>query len=247
MALRKAQTPPLITRYELLSRECLHLDQTLERQHQDLDRMAKMFDQSWQEQYLRLRVEQEVFSYQIADINTLRTELKHLTQVATQLEPYIRSLTPSQLATQTEKSANEQAEHLASLLQHIGILQQSEALGKIPRSRSRVLGQLLEKVRPNIQERERSKSAGSTANVVTSGGSNLLFRSEREAVVHAAEAEEVGQHSADEHRQAGSSHQGEVARHDVQETKQSTLFQIRFFPTQLCVNLITIKVFQTLS
>lgn len=33
-------------------------------------------------------------------------------------------------------------------------------MGKIPRSRSRVLGQLLEKVRPNIQERERSKSAG---------------------------------------------------------------------------------------
>ncbi|XP_018577992.1 uncharacterized protein LOC108916266 [Anoplophora glabripennis] len=44
-----------------------------------------------------------------------------------------------------------------------GILQQSDAaLGKIPRSRSRVLGQLLEKVRPNIQERERSKSAGQT-------------------------------------------------------------------------------------
>ncbi|CAG9820607.1 unnamed protein product [Phaedon cochleariae] len=41
-----------------------------------------------------------------------------------------------------------------------GLLQQSDAsLGKIPRSRSRVLGQLLEKVRPNIQERERSKSA----------------------------------------------------------------------------------------
>lgn len=43
----------------------------------------------------------------------------------------------------------------------LGRLQQSEsALGKIPRSRSRVLGQLLEKVRPNAQERERSKSAG---------------------------------------------------------------------------------------
>lgn len=40
-------------------------------------------------------------------------------------------------------------------------MQQSEsALGKIPRSRSRVLGQLLEKVRPNVPERERSKSAG---------------------------------------------------------------------------------------
>lgn len=34
------------------------------------------------------------------------------------------------------------------------------SMGKIPRSRSRVLGQLLEKVRPNIQDRERSKSTG---------------------------------------------------------------------------------------
>lgn len=30
-ALRKAQTPPLITRYDVLVRECLHLDQSLER------------------------------------------------------------------------------------------------------------------------------------------------------------------------------------------------------------------------
>lgn len=43
----------------------------------------------------------------------------------------------------------------------LGILQQSDpSMGKIPRSRSRVLGQLFEKVRPNIQERERSKSSG---------------------------------------------------------------------------------------
>ncbi|KAJ8957880.1 hypothetical protein NQ318_001876 [Aromia moschata] len=40
-------------------------------------------------------------------------------------------------------------------------------MGKIPRSRSRVLGQLLEKVRPNIQERERSKSAGQTDKPLT--------------------------------------------------------------------------------
>lgn len=46
----------------------------------------------------------------------------------------------------------------------IGLLQQTDAsLGKIPRSRSRVLGQLFEKVRPNIQERERSKSADKSA------------------------------------------------------------------------------------
>lgn len=31
IALKKAQTPPLSTRYELLIRECLHLDQSLER------------------------------------------------------------------------------------------------------------------------------------------------------------------------------------------------------------------------
>jgi len=43
------------------------------------------------------------------------------------------------------------------------MLQPTEpSMGKIPRSRSRVLGQLLEKVRPTVQERERSKSAGQT-------------------------------------------------------------------------------------
>lgn len=30
-ALKKAQTPPLMTRYDMLIRECLHLDQNLER------------------------------------------------------------------------------------------------------------------------------------------------------------------------------------------------------------------------
>lgn len=50
----------------------------------------------------------------------------------------------------------------------LGLLQQSESsLGKIPRSRSRVLGQLLEKVRPNVQERERSKSAGQSDKPLT--------------------------------------------------------------------------------
>ncbi|XP_072382333.1 RING finger protein 207-like isoform X1 [Diabrotica undecimpunctata] len=169
-ALRKAQTPPLATRYEMLIRECLHLDQSLERQQKELDRMASAFDASWEEQLWRLRVEQEVFSCQRADVNTLRNELKHISQVvATQLEPYIRSLTPAQQqqqqqqgqTEQTQASQAEQAQHLASLLEHIGLLQQSDSsMGKIPRSRSRVLGQLLEKVRPNVQERERSKSAG---------------------------------------------------------------------------------------
>ncbi|KAL1501591.1 hypothetical protein ABEB36_006888 [Hypothenemus hampei] len=158
-AIRKAQNPPLNARYEMLLRECLHLDETLERQQQELDRMATAFDQSWEEQLWRLRVEQEVFSCQRADVNTLRNELKHLSQVAAQLEPFIRTLTPGT----GQSSHGDQAQQLANLLEHIGILQQSDAsMGKIPRSRSRVLGQLLEKVRPNVQERERSKSAGQT-------------------------------------------------------------------------------------
>lgn len=51
------------------------------RQQQELERMATAFDASWEEQLWRIRVEQEVFSCQRADVNTLRNELKHLSQV----------------------------------------------------------------------------------------------------------------------------------------------------------------------
>lgn len=54
-ALRKAQAPPLTARYELLARECMQLDQSLERQQQELDRLANVFDASWEEQLWRLR------------------------------------------------------------------------------------------------------------------------------------------------------------------------------------------------
>jgi hemerythrin-like domain-containing protein len=116
-ALRKAQTPPLTARYDLLMRECLHLNQNLERQQQELDRMATTFDASWEEQLWRLRVEQEVFSCQRADVMTLLNELKHLSQLAGQLEPYIRSLTPAQQSSQSE-SAAEQSQQMQSLLEH---------------------------------------------------------------------------------------------------------------------------------
>lgn len=55
------------------------------RQQQELDRMATNFDASWEEQLWRIRVEQEVFSCQRADVNTLRNELKHLSQVCSSL------------------------------------------------------------------------------------------------------------------------------------------------------------------
>lgn len=122
-ALRKAQSPPLTSRYEMLTRDCIKLDQSLERQQQELDRMAAVFDASWEEQLWRLRVEQEVFSCQRADVMTLRNELKQLSTLAAQLEPYIRSLTPvtsSQGASGHEQGVTEHAQQLQNLLEHIG-------------------------------------------------------------------------------------------------------------------------------
>ena len=82
--------------------------------------MATIFDASWEEQLWRLRVEQEVFSCQRADVMTLRNELKHLSNVASQLEPYIKNLTPAQSTTSQNEQAADQALHLQSILDHIG-------------------------------------------------------------------------------------------------------------------------------
>lgn len=124
-ALRKAQTPPIPARYDLLTRDCAMLDQNLERQQLELDRMAAVFEAAWEEQLWRLRVEQEVFSCQRADVMTLRNELKHLSNLAGQLEPYIRTLSSSSAQQQQqqmqEQAAAEQAQHLQTLLEHIGI------------------------------------------------------------------------------------------------------------------------------
>ncbi|KAF2905249.1 hypothetical protein ILUMI_00928 [Ignelater luminosus] len=176
LALRKAQAPPLSARYEVLNRDCALLDQQLERQQQQLERMATVFDASWEEQLWRLRVEQEVFSCQRADVMTLRNELKHLRNVASQLEPYVKNLTPAGPSVQIpSEKLNEQAQHLQSLLENVGLLKQSSTqLNKLPRSRSRVLTQLLEKVRPNVQERERSKSAGQTDKPLTTPQKSVM-------------------------------------------------------------------------
>ncbi|GLV46678.1 hypothetical protein CBL_21519, partial [Carabus blaptoides fortunei] len=73
---------------------------------------------AWEEQLWRLRVEQEVFNCQRADILTLRNELKHLSTVALQLEPYIKSL--------AQPSDDQTQQHLQNLLEHIGLLQTNE-------------------------------------------------------------------------------------------------------------------------
>lgn len=58
-----------------------------------------------------------MFSCQRADVMTLRNELKHLSNVAQQLEPFIRSLTPAQ---QQAEQQHEAAQHLQQILEHIG-------------------------------------------------------------------------------------------------------------------------------
>lgn len=54
--------------------------------------MATTFDASWEEQLWRIRVEQEVFSCQRADVFTLRNELKHLSQVVIFIQVNIKFL-----------------------------------------------------------------------------------------------------------------------------------------------------------
>ncbi|KAF5303306.1 hypothetical protein FQA39_LY10045 [Lamprigera yunnana] len=175
LALRKAQTPPLFARYEILTRDCALLDKQLGRQQQQLDQMSTVFEASWEEQLWRLRVEQEVFSCQRADVMTLRNELKHLRNVAAQLEPYVKNLQLTQQPQTPAEKLNEQTQQLQALLENVGLIQQSGSqLNKLPRSRSRVLTQLLEKVRPNLQERERSKSAGQTDKVLITQKSTAI-------------------------------------------------------------------------
>lgn len=60
----------------------------------------------------------QVFNCQRADILTLRNELKHLSTVALQLEPYIKSL--------TQPTDDQTQQHLQNLLEHIGLLQTNE-------------------------------------------------------------------------------------------------------------------------
>lgn len=89
-----------------------------------------------------------MFSCQRADVMTLRNELKHLKTVCTQLEPHIRNLASMAPSVQaSNEKLSEQAQQLQSLLENIGLLQQSTGqLNKLPRSRSRVISQFLDKV-----------------------------------------------------------------------------------------------------
>lgn len=64
--LRRANTPPLGTRYEQVARDCRVLEQQLEHYQMELDRVRNVFDTLWDEQLCRIRIEKEIFHSQVS-------------------------------------------------------------------------------------------------------------------------------------------------------------------------------------
>ncbi|KAL0279720.1 UNVERIFIED_CONTAM: hypothetical protein PYX00_001217 [Menopon gallinae] len=133
--LRRAQTPPLMTRYQHITGDCTVLEEQIERHRVELERMKNVFETLWEEQLCRIHVEQDIFQSQMNEILNLLAEVKHLCIVAQKLEPYIKSLSTinvqGQPKTADQKLADNQQvqelnlhnQQLQSLLEHINSLQ----------------------------------------------------------------------------------------------------------------------------
>lgn len=63
--LRRANTPPLGTRYEQVARDCRVLEQQLEHYQMELERLRNVFDALWDEQICRIHIEKEIFHSQV--------------------------------------------------------------------------------------------------------------------------------------------------------------------------------------
>lgn len=63
--LRRANTPPLGTRYDLVARDCRVLEQQLEHHQIELERLRNVFDALWEEQVCRIHIEKEIFHSQV--------------------------------------------------------------------------------------------------------------------------------------------------------------------------------------
>ncbi|CAB3362445.1 Hypothetical predicted protein [Cloeon dipterum] len=92
---------------ENIARDCTNLEETLERHQTELERLRSVFDAIWEEQLCRIHVEQDMFQQQTQEVAAMRSELRHLSLVARQLEPYIRSLN----AQQTQQQQQQQQQH----------------------------------------------------------------------------------------------------------------------------------------
>ena len=72
-------------------RECATIKTDLDRADLMMDDHKAEFERRWQQEVVRLKTEQAVFSDQALELVALKSELRHLLVIAQQLEPYIRS------------------------------------------------------------------------------------------------------------------------------------------------------------
>ncbi|XP_046143329.1 RING finger protein 207-like isoform X3 [Osmia bicornis bicornis] len=126
--LRRANTPPLGTRYEHVARDCKVLEQQLEHQQMELERLRNVFDALWDEQLCRIQMEKEIFHSQMNDIMSLRSQVKQLQNLAQQLEPFVKSFSSGVNAGEISMTASDAAstQHLQALLDHLSRLQMQE-------------------------------------------------------------------------------------------------------------------------
>jgi len=57
--------PPLILRHQNIIRDCLRLNDTLDKNRIELERLRSVFQTIWQEQLYRIHVEQDIFQSQV--------------------------------------------------------------------------------------------------------------------------------------------------------------------------------------
>jgi len=69
--LKRANTPPLGTRYDHVARDCRLLEQQLEHHQMELERLRNVFDALWEEQVCRIHIEKEIFHSQVCSFGKL--------------------------------------------------------------------------------------------------------------------------------------------------------------------------------
>ncbi|XP_067214301.1 RING finger protein 207-like isoform X3 [Linepithema humile] len=126
--LKRANTPPLGTRYDHVARDCRLLEQQLEHHQIELERLRNVFDALWEEQVCRIHIEKEIFHSQMNDILSLRSEVKKLQALAQHLEPFVKSFSTGIGAGEVSMAAADAVDnqHLHALLDHLARLQMQE-------------------------------------------------------------------------------------------------------------------------
>ncbi|XP_011862094.1 PREDICTED: RING finger protein 207-like isoform X2 [Vollenhovia emeryi] len=126
--LKRANTPPLGSRYDHVARDCRLLEQQLEHHQMELERLRNVFDALWEEQMCRIHIEKEIFHSQMNDILSLRSEVKKLQVLAQHLEPFVKSFSIGIGAGEVSVAAADAADsqHLQALLDHLARLQMQE-------------------------------------------------------------------------------------------------------------------------